>query len=78
MKTRLRDARVLLDHRYDPAGARCLSAELLHIACDVAVAMLLYALLKPVDRNIALLAAFMRPACDVVLAMASLTGTPAG
>jgi len=32
------------------------SAELLHLACDVAVAMLLYALLRPVDRHIALLA----------------------
>ena len=32
------------------------SGELLHLACDVAVAILLYALLRPVDRNIALLA----------------------
>ena len=44
------------------------SAELLHLACDVAVAMLLYALLRPVDRNIALLAAFMRLVSDVILA----------
>jgi hypothetical protein len=49
------------------------SVELLHLACDVAVAMILYALLKPVDRNIALLAAFMRLACDVILAAASLS-----
>ena len=49
------------------------SAELLHLACDVAVAMLLYALLRPVDRNIALLAAFMRLASDVILATASLS-----
>ncbi len=49
------------------------SAELLHLACDVAVAMLLYALLRPVDRNIALLAAFMRLASDVILAIASLS-----
>lgn len=49
------------------------SGELLHIACDVGVAMLLFALLRPVDRNIALLAAFMRLACDVILGMASLS-----
>jgi len=49
------------------------SAELLHLACDVAVAMLLYALLRPVDRNIALLAAFMRLASDLILATASLS-----
>ncbi len=49
------------------------SGELLHLACDVAVAMLLYALLRPVDRNIALLAAFMRLACDLILAAASLS-----
>lgn len=49
------------------------SAELLHIACDVAVAMILYALLKPVDRNIALLAAFMRLATDIILGIASLS-----
>ncbi len=49
------------------------SGELLHLACDVAVAMLLYALLRPVDRNIALLAAFMRLACDIILATASLS-----
>ena len=49
------------------------SGELLHLACDVAVAMLLYALLRPVDRNIALLAAFMRLACALILATASLS-----
>jgi hypothetical protein len=49
------------------------SAELLHLACDVAVAMILYALLRPVDRNVALLAAFMRLACDVILAISSLS-----
>jgi hypothetical protein len=49
------------------------SGELLHLACDVAVAILLYALLRPVDRNIALLAAFMRLACDIILAIASLS-----
>jgi Domain of unknown function (DUF4386) len=49
------------------------SGELLHLAFDVAVAVILYALLKPVDRNIALLAAFMRFACDIILAVASLS-----
>lgn len=49
------------------------SGELLHLACDVAVAVILYALLRPVDRNIALLAAFMRLACDLILAIASLS-----
>jgi hypothetical protein len=49
------------------------SAELLHLACDVAVAMLLYALLRPVDRNVSLLAAWMRLACIVILAMSSLS-----
>jgi hypothetical protein len=49
------------------------SGELLHLAFDVVIAMILYALLKPVDRNIALLAAFMRFACDIILAVASLS-----
>lgn len=49
------------------------SGELLHLAFDVVVAVILYALLKPIDRNIALLAAFMRLACDIVLAVASLS-----
>lgn len=49
------------------------SGELLHLACDVAIAILLYALLRPVDRNIALLAASMRLACDLILAVASLS-----
>jgi hypothetical protein len=49
------------------------SGELRQLACDVAVAVLLYALLRPVDRNIALLAAFMRLACAVILATASLS-----
>lgn len=49
------------------------SGELLHLAFDVAVAVLLYALLRPVDRYVALLAAFMRLACDLVLAVASLS-----
>ena len=49
------------------------SGELLHLACDVAVAVLLYVLLRPVNRNIALLAAFMRLASDIILAVASLS-----
>lgn len=49
------------------------SGELLHLAFDVAVAVILYGLLRPVDRNIALLAAFMRLACDIVLAVASIS-----
>lgn len=49
------------------------SGELLHVAFDVGVAVGLYALLRPIDRNIALLAAFMRFACDIVLAVASLS-----
>lgn len=49
------------------------SGELLHLAFDVVVAVILYALLRPVDRYVALLAAFMRLACDLVLAVASLS-----
>ena len=49
------------------------SGELLHLAFDVVVAMILYVLLRPVDRNIALLAALMRAASDVILAVASLS-----
>lgn len=49
------------------------SGELLHLACDVAIAVILYGLLRPVDRNIALLAALMRLACDLILAVTSLT-----
>jgi hypothetical protein len=48
------------------------SGELLHLALDVAVAVLLFALLRPVGRHLALLAAFARVACDLVLAVASL------
>lgn len=48
------------------------SGELLHLSCDVAVAVLLYALFRPVNREVALLAAFMRLVCAVILAVASL------
>lgn len=37
-----------------------LAGEMLTCVCDVALAMLLYALLKPVSKNLALLAAFFR------------------
>jgi hypothetical protein len=37
-----------------------LAGEMLTCACDVALAMILYALLKPVSRNLALLGAFFR------------------
>jgi Domain of unknown function (DUF4386) len=49
------------------------SGEILHISFDVAVAVILYFLLRPVNRNIALLAAFMRLACDIILATASIS-----
>lgn len=49
------------------------SAELLHLAFDVIVAVLLYALLRPVHRYVALVAAFMRFACAVVLAVSSIS-----
>ncbi len=49
------------------------SGEILHLSFDVMVAVILYALLRPVDRSIALLAAFMRFACDLILAVASMS-----
>ena len=49
------------------------SGELLHLAFDVIVAALLYVLLRPVDRTIALIAAFFRLASDVILAVASIS-----
>ncbi len=48
------------------------SGELLHLSCDVAVAVLLYALFRRVNREVALLAALMRLMCALVLAVASL------
>jgi len=47
------------------------ASELLQLAFDVGVAMLLYALFRPVNRNIALLAAFMRLSCAIILGVAS-------
>lgn len=49
------------------------SGEILHLSFDVMVAVILYALLRPVDRSVALLAAFMRFACDLILAVASMS-----
>jgi len=49
------------------------TGELLHLACDVAVAVILYALLRPVNRYVSLLAAFFRLAADLILAIASLS-----
>jgi Domain of unknown function (DUF4386) len=37
-----------------------LAGEMIVLVCDVAVAMILYVLLRPVNRNLALLAAFLR------------------
>jgi Domain of unknown function (DUF4386) len=48
------------------------TGELLHLACDVAIAAILYVLFRPVSRVVALVAAFMRLASAVVLAVASI------
>ena len=47
------------------------ACELVMLVCDVAVAMILYALLRPVSRNLALLGAFFRL---VQVAISSLNG----
>ena len=49
------------------------SAELLHLACDVAVTVILYLLLKVVDRPVALLTAFLRFACIAILGSVAVT-----
>lgn len=49
------------------------SGELMHLAFDVLIAVILYALLRPVDRYISLLAALTRVACDIILAVASIS-----
>jgi hypothetical protein len=46
-----------------------LASDMLNCVLDVAVAMILYALLRPVDRNLALLAAFLRIVADAILAV---------
>lgn len=48
------------------------SGEYLHLACDVTIAALLYALLKPVNTYLSLMAAFFRLAADIVLAVAGI------
>jgi Domain of unknown function (DUF4386) len=48
------------------------TGELLHLVCDVAIAAILYVLFRPVDRTLALLAAFTRLASAVILAVASI------
>jgi len=49
-----------------------LAADMLNCVLDVAVAMILYALLKPVDLNLALLAAFLRVAADAILGITGI------
>lgn len=49
------------------------SGELLHLVFDVIVAVIFYGLFKSIDRHIALIAAFMRLSCDIILAVASLS-----
>ncbi len=49
------------------------SGELLHLVFDVAISVILYALLGPVDKYISLLAAFTRVACDIILAVTSIS-----
>lgn len=48
------------------------AAEMLTCVCDVALAMILYVLLKPVSRNVALLAAFFRVAFVAIYAVTKL------
>jgi hypothetical protein len=48
------------------------AGDLLNVTVDVAVALILYVLLNPVNRNLALLAAFMRIAADIIVAIALL------
>jgi hypothetical protein len=49
------------------------AGELLQLAFDVIIAVLLFVLLRPVHRNIALLAALMRLSCAIILAVASIS-----
>lgn len=49
------------------------AGELLQLAFDVVIAVLLFVLLRPVHRNIALIAALMRLSCAIVLAVASIS-----
>jgi hypothetical protein len=49
-----------------------LAADLVNCALDVAVAVILYVLLRPVSRNLALLAALFRIAADTILGFVGL------
>jgi hypothetical protein len=49
-----------------------LAADLVNCALDVAVAVILYVLLRPVSRNLALLAALLRIAADTILGFVGL------
>src|SRR5690242_20387960 len=49
-----------------------LAADVSNVSADIGVALILYGLLRPVDRNLALLAALLRIAFDVVYAVALL------
>lgn len=49
------------------------AGELLHLACDVVIAAILYVLFRPVSRTVALVAALMRVASAVILAVASIS-----
>lgn len=49
-----------------------LAGEMLTIVCDVALALILYVLLKPVDQNLALLGAFFRLTFDAIYGVAKL------
>ncbi|HSC47977.1 MAG TPA: DUF4386 domain-containing protein [Gammaproteobacteria bacterium] len=49
-----------------------LAADVLNVSVDIGVALILYALLRPVDRNLALLAAWLRVAFDVIYAVCLL------
>lgn len=49
-----------------------LAADMLNCVLDVAVAMILYVLLKPVNRNLALLAAFLRIVADAILGLTGI------
>ena len=49
-----------------------LASDMLNCVLDVVVAMILYALLRPVDRNLALLAAFLRIVADAILGVTGL------
>jgi hypothetical protein len=48
------------------------AGELLMLSCDVAVALIFYALFKPVSRNLSLLGAFFRLVSTAIIAVAGL------